>query len=124
MKIGIDYNKVINRNPEYWSKFTKDMKKLKHKIYIITGMSLDSHLMERLNTYDIKYDRIFSITDYHFASQTDMVFDGGLPYMDDEKWDRTKADYCKREKIDVHYDDSEIYGKYFKDIDTIYFQVI
>lgn len=124
MKIGIDYNRVINRNPEFWSNFTKDMKKLKHKIHIITGMSLDSNLMEMLNRYDIKYDRIFSITDYHFANQTDMVFDNGLPYMDDELWDRTKAEYCKKEKIDVHYDDSGIYGKYFKDIDTIYFQVI
>lgn len=124
MKIGIDYHNVITANPEYWSKFTKDMKKLKHKIYIITGMSLDSDLMQKLEEFDIQYDRLFSITDYHFANQTDMVFDVGLPYMDDEKWDRTKADYCKKEKIDVHYDDSNIYGKYFKDIDTIYFQVI
>ena len=37
------------------------------------------------------------------------------PYVeDDELWNKAKADYALEEKLDLVYDDSPRYGKYFK----------
>jgi len=41
--------------------------------------------------------------------------------MDDDIWNKTKAKYCEVMKLDLHIDDSDVYGKYFKD--TVYLEV-
>ena len=38
----------------------------------------------------------------------------GRPWMDDDIWDRTKGDYCKKHQIDFCIDDTERYGDYFE----------
>lgn len=36
------------------------------------------------------------------------------PWFDGIKWDKAKGEYCKRQDIMLHIDDSEVYGKYFE----------
>ena len=47
--------------------------------------------------------------------------DSENPTMDDDIWNQTKAKYCEKHNIDLHIDDSPIYGQYFKS--TIYIQI-
>jgi hypothetical protein len=41
-------------------------------------------------------------------------------WVDDEPWNKTKAELCREHGIDFHIDDSPHYGKYFS---TPYMQV-
>ena len=44
-----------------------------------------------------------------------MVWDAnGHPFMNDYDWDKTKADYCLKHGIQLHIDDSDAYGYFFK----------
>lgn len=53
--------------------------------------------------------------DYHEKLGTKINYDkNGDPWIDPELWDKTKAEYCQREKITLHIDDSPVYGKHFK----------
>lgn len=40
-------------------------------------------------------------------------YDNNNPILENAVWDRTKAEYCAREEIDLHIDDSDVYGQYF-----------
>jgi hypothetical protein len=43
-----------------------------------------------------------------------MWYDGNkTPWIDKELWDKTKAEYCQKEGIHFHLDDSDIYGEHF-----------
>jgi hypothetical protein len=71
-------------------------------------------LRRQLVNWGIRFDKIFSITDYHEAIGTYIEWDEkGHPHIADELWDRTKADYCRKNEIDLAIDDSPAYGKYF-----------
>lgn len=113
MKIGIDIHGVIDHNPKFFSRLTKLLKKKKCEIHVITGArSPEKKVLEK---YNIKYDHFFSILDYHTEIGTDIhVDEKGEEWILDEKWDRTKADYCKDQNIDIHIDDTQKYGNYFE----------
>jgi hypothetical protein len=49
------------------------------------------------------FDNLGKITHYN---------DGSF-HVDNDLWDKAKAQYCAENKIDFHIDDSLIYGKYF-----------
>lgn len=119
-KIGIDIHGTIDANPEFFSTLIKRLRKeAKAEIHIATGIRAKP-AAKKLYQLGIEYDCLFSITDYHESIGTKIVYDEkGNPWIEDEIWDRTKADYCKREGIHLHIDDSPVYGRYFT---TPYFQ--
>lgn len=122
MKIGIDVHGVITKHPKIFSNFCKLLLDKGHEIHIITGQELGPRLINFLDTHKIKYTNLFSITSYHKEIGTLVVYKGGdvgQPLIDEELWNKTKADYCKGKEIDIHIDDSWVYGKYF-DGKTIY----
>ena len=58
---------------------------------------------------------MFSISDYHKEIGTHMWYDNNSePWVDDLDWDKTKGEYCERNNIDLHIDDTKRYGDYFK----------
>lgn len=121
LRFGFDIHGVIDQKPTHYSKLIKKLKKNGVEIHIITGIHIDLNLILKLTEWDIYWDCMFSITDYHTSIGTKITYSNPEnPHMDDEIWDRTKADYCKRKAIDIHFDDSKIYGKYFDDINTVY----
>lgn len=120
MKIGIDIHGTIDTDPEYFSKYIKMLRKQGIEIHIITGEKVSVEMIEQLREWEIKYDHLFSIVDYYGALGTKIIWDkDNNPWIDKYLWDKAKSDYCRREKIDLHIDDSEIYGQYFT---TPYFQ--
>jgi hypothetical protein len=114
MKLGLDYHGVITANPALFSTITKIMEEWEYEVHIITGSRITEWLKERLAEYGIYYTHLFSISDYHHDIGTPMSgYEDHQPKIDDEIWDRTKAEYCARQKISLHIDDSEVYGTYF-----------
>ena len=114
MNIGIDYHGVITASPNLFSTITKFFRSGKHEVHIITGSRRTSALIEQLREYGISWSHFFSITDYHHSLGTPMTgYHEGQPKIDGELWNGTKAWYCQKNNIDLHIDDSSIYGKYF-----------
>lgn len=117
MKIGIDVHGVIDSAPEVFSRLTRILSIQGHEIHIITGGELCDELLQKLDTLEITYHKVFSITSYHKKIGTHMVFKNGdpsHPMIAPTKWDPTKAEYCDKEGIDIHIDDSEVYKRYFE----------
>lgn len=116
MKIGIDIHGVITKHPKTFSSFCKLLLGKGHEVHIITGQELSSQLINFLDIHNIKYTSLFSITSYHKEIETPMVYKGGdvgQPLIDEELWNKTKAAYCEKHQLDLHIDDSPVYGRYF-----------
>lgn len=117
MKIGLDVHGVIDVAPETFAQLTQRLMSAGHEVHVITGRELCAELFDKLDTAGIRYIRVFSITSYHKSIGTYVTYKDGdptQPLIAPPLWDRTKADYCAREKIDIHIDDTEEYGKYFR----------
>jgi len=83
-------------------------------VHILTGPPAEIARAE-IAELGLHYTHLFSITDYHVGLGSAITFDGrGHPFMADYEWDRTKADYCLREGIQLHLDDSDAYNYFFK----------
>jgi hypothetical protein len=114
VKIGLDFHGVITSNPVFFSRFSKVFCQSGNEVHIITGSRITSDFLNKLKDYDIEYTHLFSISDYHYNEGTAMTgYDKDQTEIDEDTWDRTKAQYCKEMKIDLHIDDSVIYGRYF-----------
>lgn len=114
-KIGIDFHGVIDAMPEFFSFFTDAILKSGGEIHILTG-GLTSKDKQTLQDFNIKYTHLFSITDYHTKIGTPTTKNHpkyGFPMISDYEWDKTKADYCRRESIDFHIDDTLAYNEFF-----------
>ena len=113
IKLGLDLHGVISANPKFFSELSKAMVISGNEVHIITG-SHSSEILSELKNYEITYTHLFSIADHHKSIGTEMWYDDNeTPWIDKGLWDRTKAEYCEREKIDFHMDDSSIYGEHF-----------
>lgn len=115
-KIGFDIHGVIDQNPELFSKIINKLKGLGYEIHILTGSLINQNLLTELSLYDIAYDKIFSILEYHKDNDTDMWEDSkGNLWLDEDTWNETKGNYCNKNNIKLHIDDTKIYGNNFKD---------
>lgn len=120
-KLGLDVHGVIDDNPQMFSDLTKrlfrsgDIFNNTCEIHVITGAHATEDLIDRLrNVYKIEYTHIYSIADYHKEKGTNVWYDKkNTPWMESVAWDTSKADYCRRNNIDLHIDDTERYGRYF-----------
>lgn len=115
MKIGLDIHGVIDTNPKFFAAFTEALLAAGHEIHIITGPR-HSQVEPLLRKWKIKYTHFFSIVEYEEKrGVTEIMWaKNGDPFMSLNVWDRAKAKYCKRTKIDLHIDDSQKYGEYFE----------
>lgn len=115
LKIGIDLHGVATDAQELFQEFTKTMVNAGHEVHIITGPRVTDKLLQEIKDLGLTYTHLFSITDHHLAEGTFIEFDSkGNPFMEDYVWDRTKADYCLKVGINLHFDDSDAYNYFFK----------
>ena len=111
-KIGIDFHGVINTDPDFFRDFSQIISQHDIEIHIISGGPRDK-IIQYLQEHSIRYDKVWCIFDYYrYQNKVSFLPDGSF-YVDDVLWDRAKAQYCQREKINLHIDDSDIYGRYF-----------
>jgi hypothetical protein len=114
MKLGLDFHGILDKYPVLFSELSHIFVETGSEVHIITGSMITPEFRASLDKLGIKYTHLFSIADYHVSIGTEVAFHkNGSPYLDGNKWDRTKAEYCERVGIDLHIDDSPEYGKYF-----------
>lgn len=113
MRIGIDFHGVINKKPELFAALSQALVAAGHEIHIITGPRRDK-VESHLKQFNIAYTHFFSIVEFEESKGTEILWNSdGDPFMDMGIWNRAKAEYCKRQNIDLHIDDSAEYGEYF-----------
>ena len=112
LRIGLDFHGVLDL--DIFRDLADILYSHGHEIHIITGEENTLDFRNKLDELGICYTKIFSITSYHKRKGTPVRYDkNGEPWIDKRLWNRAKADYCRRNKIDLHIDDSAVYGKYF-----------
>jgi len=115
-KIGIDVHGVITKYPQFFSTKIKELMDRGHEVHIVTGARLSSFFIQNLLNLNIQWSSIFSIVSYHEAIGTEVTYDERWrPWMDELSWTKTKGLYAKNVGLDLHIDDSEIYGEFFDD---------
>lgn len=114
MRISLDVHGVIDTHPELFAAISKSLVEQGHEIHIVTGPSQTPEFEQYLRNLGIEYSHFCSIIDYRKAQGITVTYDvRGQGWVRPEQWDSAKADYCALNKIDLHIDDSEIYGLYF-----------
>lgn len=122
MKFGIDIHGVADTKKKFFAIFTKRLIENGHEVHIITGSQRTPENEAQLKEYGIQYTHFFSIADNLIAEGCTVSWsDRNNPWFEKVYWDDAKAKYCARQKIDIHFDDSDEYGQYFK---TLYVRVI
>lgn len=122
MKYGIDIHGVADTKKLFFARFSERAIANGHEVHIITGNMRTPEIEKELSGYGIEFTHFFSVSDTlladgketHWTSPND-------PWFKAEEWNKAKADYCKENKIDLHFDDSNDYGKYFE---TPYVKVV
>lgn len=112
LKIGLDYHGVINQRPDYFAAFCAQAHRRGHRIYIITGGPIPK-VKQYLATDGISYDFVFAISDYYQAlGKVEQLPDGHFD-IPENLWNMAKADFCRRNHINFHIDDSVEYLHWF-----------
>lgn len=111
-KIGIDFHGVINTDPNFFQRLICSFLARALEVHIISG-GPEEYIKNYLCEHKIPYSQIWCIYDYYDHKGRITVYDDGSFYMDDELWNKAKADYCRQNNICLHIDDSTVYGKYF-----------
>ncbi len=114
LKFSNDIHGVIDDLPEAFVAINNALFDAGHEIHIITGSRKTESIINALAKLGIKYHYFFSISDYCKQTGIEVTDDSkGDPWVDEETWNKTKGDYCAKVGIDLHFDDSDVYHKYF-----------
>ena len=111
-KIGVDFHGVINTKPDFFREFCREALKIGLEVYIISGGPRET-ILAYLNQYQIPYTKLWCIYDYYEQRHQVEFYDDGSFHIDNELWNKAKAEYCKEQNICIHIDDSAIYGREF-----------
>jgi len=131
MKIGFDIHGVIDTKPDFFRELMQMLVAGGAEVHVISGPRVEQcrKELEAMKIYPViteapfgkpianpggHYTHIFSIVDFHIAKGTPVTQGPEGPEMDPYLWDQTKAAYCEREGIDLHLDDQDTYGLFFK----------
>lgn len=114
-KFGFDLHGVIDSIPEIFSAMTTALVMAGHEVHILTGSRITDKLEIELKSYGIRWTHLMSIVDYNIDKGVLIRYDEkGDPWIDNKEiWDKSKADYCRDNQIDLHIDDTAIYNDYF-----------
>ena len=114
MLIGLDIHGVIDRFPETFCKLSERWVKNGHEVHIVTGQEWEA-VRTTVDTHGIQYTHHYSIVDHHKNIGTPMYTrsDKDGWWMDKDIWMRSKGDYAMYADLDIHFDDSVEYAKYF-----------
>ena len=111
-KIGVDFHGVISAQPQEFATFCHEIRARGVKVYIISGGPKDA-VIDFLDRYNIEYDCVWAILDYCVELGIAVEYDAEGFHIPTEIWDKAKADYCAKERIQFHIDDSNVYGRHF-----------
>jgi nicotinate (nicotinamide) nucleotide adenylyltransferase len=114
IKLGIDIHQVGAVKNSFFSELSRLLVENGHEVHLLTEEeltpALEKYLREDLR---LSWTRLFSVTSYQKSRGVKITYIQGSPYMDEEIWNRTKADYCREQNLDLHIDRSDVYGRHF-----------
>lgn len=117
IRIGLDVHGVIDNIP-FFQVIGRLLVNAGHEVHIITGRQwhkIREELADNSIFDHFHYTHHFSITDYLIKNNQKCRWeDPDNPWFDETEWNKAKGEYCEREKIDVHFDDSAEYAEFFK----------
>ena len=107
MKIGLDVDDTIMRQPSFFSLLSHAAREKAHRVHIVTTRPRTDFDKQRtlddLKTNDISYDCI-----YHLPKQEGEVDNCPHVELDDyQKFVWQKIKYCLDENIDIFFDDDD-----------------
>lgn len=115
IKLGIDVHGVADTAPHLFSELSRMLVENGHEVHILTGAEQTEALEHELrHVLKLSWTHFFSTTTHHKNTGTQITYIEGNPYMDNKIWNRAKAEYCKKHGVQLHIDDSDVYGKYFQ----------
>ena len=113
LKISVDYHGVITSNPIFFKAFNQLALNENIKIIVLSGAH-NVDVKAYLEKNHIPYTYVWSLLD-DFKQRNLVAFnDDGSFHVADDIWNKAKARYCKEQNIDLHIDDSMLYGLYFQ----------
>lgn len=112
MKIGLDLHGVIDRFPVELCLATRKWLSHGHEVHIVTGSSWHA-VNQQISDYHISFTHAFSIVDYHREILTPMELKESGWWMEPNVWDKTKGEYAARVGLDIHFEDSIEYARWF-----------
>lgn len=119
MKIGLDLHGVISDLPDVFKFLNEAVIAKGGEVHILTGSTLEKAQRELDDLgfeKGIHYTILFSIVNHHIENGTEITGYHAVnknPEFPNEDWDKTKAEYCAKNNINLHIDDSMIYNDYF-----------
>ncbi|MDD3412536.1 MAG: hypothetical protein PHY47_00895 [Lachnospiraceae bacterium] len=136
MKIGLDIHGVLDHHPERfikialenWDAFEwglhaerEDNNRNNYVNYIITGPTKEKALIElqaladKYNNGAPFWDEIYSIVDYIKEYNVPYTVNdkGQIWALHEDDWNKIKGILAHKLELDIHYDDSLCYEKYF-----------
>jgi len=116
MKFGFDIHGVLDDLPDTFVVLTRSLKEAGHEIHILTGSHWTDEIEQYLHEMGVPWHRHFSIADHYrdLGMEPPIRYDElGRPWIPEEFWDSAKAEYCRREGIHLHFDDSPQYEPHF-----------
>lgn len=114
IKLGIDVHGVLDTAPHFFAMLSRLLVENGHEVHILTGAEKTEELETFLReTLGLSWTHFFSVTSFHKEAGTEITYIYGNPYMDNQIWNQAKSKYCSENDIQLHIDDSDIYGKYF-----------
>jgi len=112
ISVGLDIHGCIDLYPKYFECLSWNLINEGHEVHIITGQEWKK-AEPTVKKYHISYTHHFSIVDYHKSIGTKMWKDSkNTWWMDDTLWLKSKGDYIRRAKVDIHFDDGVRYAQY------------
>ena len=124
IKVGIDIHGVIDTFPDKFKVLSNALVAHGSEVHIVTGIKRNPDVDMLLDKAGIAFTHYFSIVEHLEANDEEIIWRGGLPFADEDKWNTAKRDYCHNNGIDLMFDDSPVYLETFHDIDATYLHVI
>ena len=118
-KISIDIHGVIDTMPGFFAFLSNLFISNNAEVHIVTGGSWTKELEVQLKAHGVNWTHKFSVYDHliEIKAETkgEIVFPDGTVQKKFENpvWDYVKAEYCKKNNISLHIDDTLVYNDFF-----------
>lgn len=123
-RLGLDIHGVLDTNPKDFVQIAKMVRMAGGEVHVITGSAYSKDIEQQLLSYNNGnkfWDFFVSIQDELLKTLPFVKIDiYGRPCWENETWDRFKGNYCLKNNIELHFDDTDRYKKYFSTPIVIY----
>lgn len=119
MRLGLDIHGVIDKRPEEFAFLAASVISAGGEVHILTGGSVTEEMKGKVRGFGVAWTHFFSVYDHMESIGEEQVGVIRFPDGSEQKkfeparWDKVKADYCRRHAIDLHIDDTATYGGHF-----------